>query len=357
MDSRKLDCVAGETGLISIADRSSLTIDSAGLAHGLVCPGCRAALTEIASGLDCGGCGRAFPTVAGLSDLRLAGDPYLSLEQDRAKAERLARIEPESDMAALVDAYYVMTDDVDVRRRARYRAHVLRAEARGAALDDLLPRVGRILEIGCGSGGLLAASARAGKAIVGLDIALRWLVVARRRLRDHGLRVPMLAASAERLPWPDGTFDAVVADSVLEHLNDPAQALRECYRVLRPSGRLIIWSPNRFALTSDPHVGLLGVGWLSHGLASAYVRMRRGCAWTVRPLSACEARRLAASVGIEVARTEPPRLDEWVSRSESLIERLALRLYGRVQRHRALRAVLLALGPLWQLTARKEDPA
>jgi SAM-dependent methyltransferase len=339
--------------LISVARRCS---DAIALEAGFVCPACRYALSESASAWECAGCGRAYPAVAGLPDFRLEGDHYLSLEGDRAKAERLARIEPRTDLAGLANAYYAMTDDVDARRRARFVAHIARAESRSAALADLLPRHGRILEVGCGSGGLLAALARGGRVVVGVDIALRWLIVARRRLSDLGLSAPLFAASADRLPWADGTFDAVVADSVLEHLDDPAQALREWRRVLRPSGRLVVWSPNRLALTTDPHVGLWGVGWLPTSWASAYVRALRGCAWTVLPLTSSDARRLAISAGFRSVQVEPPHLQERGSVSSSLVDRLLLRLYGLLIRWRAPRALLLEWGPLWQLSARKEGP-
>ena len=82
-----------------------------------------------------------------------------------------------------------MTDDVLDPRRDRFLRHIAGAEARGEALVDRLPRGGRILEVGCGSGGLLAAAARSGRSMVGVDIASRWLVVARRRLADRGLTV------------------------------------------------------------------------------------------------------------------------------------------------------------------------
>jgi SAM-dependent methyltransferase len=341
--------------LNSLANQSRRMLNETGVEAECVCPACRAALIERAAGCDCGACGREFPRVAGVPDFRLVGDRYLSLTEDRAKADRLARIERRTDLPGLAQAYYAMTNDVDSRRRDLYLEHIQRAEVRGAALADLLPREGRILEIGCGSGGLLAALARDGRVAVGVDIALRWLIIARRRLRDHHLCVPLVAACAESLPWADDTFDAVVADSVLEHIDEPAQALQEWRRVLRPSGRLVVWSPNRFTLLADPHVNLWGVGWLRHSWASAYVRMRRGCEWSVRPLAASEARRLAVTAGFADVRVALPRFADGAVRSELLVRRQARWLYGNLERWRASRALLLACGPLWQLSAVKKE--
>ena len=76
------------------------------------------------------------------------------------------------------------------------------------------------------------------------------------------MTAPLVAASADRLPWPDASFATVVADSVIEHCDDPLAAIRELRRVLRPGGRLVLWSPNRFAPVVDPHVRLWGVGYL-----------------------------------------------------------------------------------------------
>ena len=219
-----------------------------------VCPACRA---TVADG-SCAGCGREFPDVAGLPDLRVSADRYLDLPGERAKAERLAGLAPDLDLKGLAEAYYAMTPDVEPRRRGFYLNHILGAEARGRALASLLPRSGRILEVGCGTGGLLAAGRRMGLTIEGSDVALRWLVVARRRLDDLGLTARLVAASAERLPYPDASFDAVVADSVLEHLDDPGQALRE-WAAGAPAWRkppgLVAQSPHADGRPSRPTLG------------------------------------------------------------------------------------------------------
>ncbi len=322
-----------------------------------VCPACRGNLDRLVDALACRACARTFPDVAGLPDLRLGSDRYLALSAERAKAERLHAVErePGANVSDVARAYYAMTDDVVDRRRERFLRHIAGAEARGEALAERLPVVGTILEVGCGTGGLLVAAARAGRTVVGVDIASRWLVVARRRLADRGFNVPMIAAEAERLPWPDATFDAVAADSVLEHLDDPSRALREWRRVLRPGGTLVVWSPNRFTLTIDPHLGLWGVGWLPRPWVAGYLRRRRRTEWPPRTLSTREAKRIARNAGLHQVTVEPPGIPEGWAKTRPAAERLPIRVYSVSRTIPGVRAALCAVGPLWELRA--EAPA
>jgi ubiquinone/menaquinone biosynthesis C-methylase UbiE len=313
-----------------------------------------------AQGLDqgqaCARCRRTYPVVAGLLDLRLESDRYLDLDAERAKAERLDALAPATDLLGLSAAYYTLTEDPD-DRRLRFLAHIAAAHERGAALAARLPRGGRVLEVGCGTGGLLAAAARGGWSITGVDIAARWLVVARRRLADHGLSVPLVAAATERLPWADGQFDTVVADSVLEHLDDPAPALREWTRVLRPGGRLLVWSPNRYTLTTDPHLGLWGLGWLPRRWLASYLHLRGRRSWPPRTLSARAARGLAVAAGFEAVQVEVPAIPEGWARTRPWAERTAIRAYHAARRLPGPRGVLRAVGPLWELQATKRGAA
>jgi len=317
----------------------------------LVCPGCHGPLRGVGASLGCASCARLFPTVAGLIDLRLASDRFLGLDADRAKAWRLHAIEPATDLIGLASAYYSMTDDVLDHRRDRFLKHISGALARGEALAGRLTRTGRVLEVGCGTGGLLVAAARIGVDIEGVDIAARWLVVARRRLTDHGVKIRLTAAGAERLPWPDGTFDTIVADSLLEHLDDPGRALREWVRVLRPGGQLLLWSPNRFTVTTDPHLGLWGVGWLPRWLVPAYLRLRGRTEWLPRTLSAFEARRLAVCCGLDRVAVEPPAIPGPWAHTRPAPERLPIRIYQVARRLAPGRALLNLVGPLWELRA------
>lgn len=317
------------------------------------CPACRA-------GLDrdrCAGCGRHFPPVAGLADFRVGADRFLGLADERAKAERMARVAPGTDLAGLARFYYRITADVEPRRRGFYLAHILRAEARGEALAALLPREGRVLEVGCGTGGLVAAAARSGRAITGTDVAARWLVVARRRLDDLGLRADLVAASADRLPWADGTFDAVVADSLLEHLDDPSAAVREWARVLRPGGSLLAWSPNRFAPVVDPHVRLWGIGFLPRAWMPGYVRLRRGPMHAPPCLSAAEAAGMARRAGFTAIRVDPPAIPAGWAATRPAGQRALIRLYRGACGVPGLGPALAAVAPLWQLRATRRGAA
>jgi SAM-dependent methyltransferase len=295
----------------------------------------------------CVACSRRYPFVAGMIDFRPASDRYLPLDAERAKAERLASIAATTDLRGVAEAYYAMTPDPDPARCRRFLSHILSGERRGERLAARLGDPGRVLEVGCGTGGLLLAGSRRGWEITGVDIAARWLVVARRRLDDAGRCAELVAASVEALPWDDASFDTVAADSLVEHLDDPRIALGECLRVLRPGGRLLLWSPNRFTATTDPHVRLWGVGFLPRGWAELYVRRRRGGAWLPKCLGLSGARRVARETGFTDVHVGLPRLFAQEDK------RLLARIYRGMSGFKAVEYAASPATPLWELNAWK----
>jgi ubiquinone/menaquinone biosynthesis C-methylase UbiE len=94
---------------------------------------------------------------------------------------------------------------------------------------------GRILEIGAGTGFNFPYYS-AGAEVVATEPDPEMLERAEPRARDHG--VELRAAPAERLPFPDASFDTVVSTGVFCAVDDPARALGEAHRVLRPGGTL-----------------------------------------------------------------------------------------------------------------------
>jgi SAM-dependent methyltransferase len=64
---------------------------------------------------------------------------------------------------------------------------------------------------------------------------------------------PDVQSDAARLPFRGGAFDAVICSELLEHVRDPEVVLRECFRVLRAAGRLLICTPFLYRMHGDPH--------------------------------------------------------------------------------------------------------
>jgi 2-polyprenyl-3-methyl-5-hydroxy-6-metoxy-1,4-benzoquinol methylase len=104
----------------------------------------------------------------------------------------------------------------------------------------------RVLDVGCGEGRFAAELARAGVAVVGVDVAREPLRRAGARYAGLDLRSIPLAGT-----WPleDASFDAVWAGEVIEHVADTAGWLSEVRRVLRPGGRLLLSTPDHGQLT------------------------------------------------------------------------------------------------------------
>lgn len=115
------------------------------------------------------------------------------------------------------------------------------ADIEAALLDALPPRIGRLLDIGCGTGGLLERLAPRIEEGLGVDASRDMLALARTRLAERGLsHVSVRQADMYRLALPDAAFDAVMLQMVLHYAEDPAAALAEACRVLRPGGVLVI---------------------------------------------------------------------------------------------------------------------
>ena len=252
----------------------------------LVCPVCRAAVDGTDDdGVACGRCGRRYPRVAGILDLRVEGDRYLSLEADRDKARALA--ETDGGFEEALRAYWARTPEVPADLADRYVARALEGVARAEVhLDRVGVAGGTLLDVGCGTGGLLVAAAARGAEAVGVDVALRWLVVGARLLREHGVEAQLVAADGALLPFRHGLFDTVTSIEVLEHAADQRGLLHSCLGAAAPSGRAYAVTANRFSLAPEPTVGLWGVGWLPRTLAVPYVERRRRTRYRYfRPLS------------------------------------------------------------------------
>jgi SAM-dependent methyltransferase len=122
----------------------------------------------------------------------------------------------------------------------------------------------RVLEVGAGTGRDSVALAAAGAEVVTLDYAPRSLGLIRDAADSAGVQVHMVGGDGLRLPFPDGTFDLVFHQGLLEHFRDPLPLLRENVRVLKEGGRLLVDVPQRYHYyTLGKHTLMLFDRWFA----------------------------------------------------------------------------------------------
>ena len=125
--------------------------------------------------------------------------------------------------------------------------------------ETLRPRPGnRILDVGCGEG---TAEVRIGRLhvsqirMVGVDLMIERVMVARHQTAGHNQRVAYATADACHLPFHDGAFDSTFCVAVLQHIADVETAVAEFARVTRAGGRVLAVEPDnraRYSYAATP---------------------------------------------------------------------------------------------------------
>jgi SAM-dependent methyltransferase len=132
------------------------------------------------------------------------------------------------------------------------------APTRRAYLDALIMHLSRpeqpsrVLDIGCGSGDTLSTLQSLGWDAEGIDFD----PVVVENARNRGLRVHLGTVAEQH--YPPAAFDAVIMSHVIEHVHDPGALLRECARILKQGGKLVVRTPN-------------GSSWGHHHFGSAWL--------------------------------------------------------------------------------------
>jgi SAM-dependent methyltransferase len=127
----------------------------------------------------------------------------------------------------------------------------------------------RILDIGCGLGMYVEQFRQYSTDVHGVDVDAD-------KVAEASLRLPNIhQAPGEALPFPDDTFDVILLNEVIEHVDDDQLTIREAYRCLRPGGQIVIFAPNRL------------YPWETHGfyfLGRYYFRLLPFVNWLPNPI-------------------------------------------------------------------------
>lgn len=181
-----------------------------------------------------------------------------------------------------------------------------------ALIGDRDPPARRTLDIGCGEGRLGRWLAERGHRVCGIDISPGLVQAA----RESGGYEELVCASATELPWPDGSFDLVIACMTLQDMTDPVGAISEAARVLEPGGALCVVLPhplNRPPRASDYFAGFRARQTVERGGLSMQFD------WVERPLGVFTDAIFAAGLVIEDLR-EPRPSAETIERAPELAD-------------------------------------
>jgi 2-polyprenyl-3-methyl-5-hydroxy-6-metoxy-1,4-benzoquinol methylase len=119
-----------------------------------------------------------------------------------------------------------------------------RLEGLAAAVERHVTPAGAVLDLGCGTGELARRMAACDFRVTGCDISSQMLGHAMAGDPEGAVTWVQLQPNWQTLPFQDGGFDAVIASSVIEYVDDPLGVLHECARLLSPGGVVLCTAPN-----------------------------------------------------------------------------------------------------------------
>jgi SAM-dependent methyltransferase len=196
----------------------------------------------------------------------------------------------------------------------------------------------RVLDVGSAWGYNIMALSAMGKRPIGLDLVVDQFEAGARIAVSNGIDFRAVGADAAALPFPNGTFDSITMVETFEHVfeSDRLRALRECCRVLRPGGRLVMSTPNYASVVERFKRLAVRLPWLQRRLPTMCYpadETQRGEYHPYRyhqPAAPGDIARLLVAAGFDVMRTKyflfvlkntPDALFPLIRAGEALLER------------------------------------
>jgi 2-polyprenyl-3-methyl-5-hydroxy-6-metoxy-1,4-benzoquinol methylase len=168
-------------------------------------------------------------------------------------------------------AYFQTTlgDGTEAERAERLAWRLYCAEQGAGYADELeaagMPLAGRdVLDVACGWGGHAIAFTGRGARVTGSDLFDYAFPALREFATSQRVPLRLLRADCLRLPFPDASFDVVLALELIEHIPALPPFAAEVARVLRPGGAVLLSTPARLRslVEGEPHFNLRGITWL-----------------------------------------------------------------------------------------------
>lgn len=334
------------------------SLSMAELQRWLCCPRCKGDIELRKEGFFCVRCQQSYPILLNIPDFRVYADRYEPVEEDYLLAGRLNEQAGKLDFAGLVNFYWehISRPPTPLYLRKRFIRHQLTDEERVRRFPIGQIRGRAFLDVGCGPGAMQKFAKERFDIVFGTDIAFRSLIVARKRLEEAGLPANVVCSCGDYLPFHDKSFDLVTNISVLEHTFVAKGILAECGRVVSEEGAVFVLTTNRFSLGPEPHVRVWGLGFLPRKWMPTAVKWLRNRPYDKHNLpSLFEVRRFLRSAGLRRIRYFLPEITPADLEHRGRLERGGARLFRLLTRIPVIRQMLLAVAPIVQVIARREQ--
>lgn len=158
-------------------------------------------------------------------------------------------------MAKMVQKYNRLQawlhDTLIANRALRLHEYILRVTGLSDVLAD--PKQRRLLDVGCGGGqaAIMLQERYPHLQLTGIDLSDFMIERARRNAARKGYAIQFEAADAQSLPYPDASFDVVYSFGSAKHWPEPVRGFAECWRALKPGGRLLVSDATSDATPAD----------------------------------------------------------------------------------------------------------
>jgi len=321
------------------------------------CPLCHLDLDTVADSLTCKGCRRSYPLVAELPDFRVDAPAWIDFDHDRERALHIDAIARKDGLsAAILDVFRNSRGFNEKKSQYRLGQVLSGIEKCSREMSGWLAPLTNdpVLDLGVGPGQFVAAAARQGRVMQGIDVSLEWLMVAKHWARSLGVEPMLAGALAERLPLKDGAIRSVVSYDVIEHVGDQNRYASEIGRVLAPGGTVAMVTPNRYSLSLEPHAHVWGVGYLPVGWQAGWVKLVSGREYSYcRLLSTGEIRRLFRhEAGIELSVVFPRISNEEIAQFPKLKTKIA-GIYNKVSQSALAKPLMPFVGAYYRASGTK----